>query len=188
MRRLIAALVFLVASSAHAQQIDMTVTAQADGSRTLAHEVTVPAAIDDVWAAVATVDGWRTWAVPVARPVPGAPDRFETAYGPDPASAIEQQWIERTAPRRAVFRTTRTPRGFPHADVYGGVINRFTLTPVGAGETRVRLEASGYPAGAAGDTLLGFFREGNRTSLQQLHKRFVTGPIQWPAPAPQGEK
>lgn len=33
--------------------------------------------------------------------------------------------------------------------------------------------------GAAGDALLSFFREGNRTSLQQLHRRFVTGPVDW---------
>jgi hypothetical protein len=49
------------------------------------------------------------------------------------------------------------------------------------GGTRVRLSGIGYPAGSAGDTLLGFFREGNRTSLEQLRARFVSGPIDWSA-------
>src|SRR3546814_2451937 len=89
------------------------------------------------------------------------------------ASTIEQQWIERAAPDSVSFRTTRTPDGFPHADAYLRVTSRFLLTPVGDAATRVRLTGSGYPAGPAGDALIGFFREGNRLSLQQLHKRFA---------------
>jgi hypothetical protein len=54
------------------------------------------------------------------------------------------------------------------------------LEPAGSG-TRVRLSGIGYPAGAAGDALLGFFREGNRSTLEQLRARFVTGPVDWAA-------
>lgn len=98
--------------------------------------------------------------MPFAQVVAGRPDRFETGYDPRAPSALEQQWIERTAPCRAAFRTTRTPEGFPHADAYLRVTSRFVLTPLGAGATRVRLEGSGYPAGPAGDALIAFFREG----------------------------
>lgn len=182
MRGLIAALlVLLAASSAQAQQVDVTLTTQSDGTRALAHEVTIPAPIAEVWSAVATAEGWRTWAVPLARVVPGSPDRFETGYDPGAPSTIEQQWIERTAPRRAAFRTTRAPEGFPHADAYARVTSLFVLTPLSANATRVRLEGNGYPAGPGGDALIAFFREGNRSSLQQLHARFVTGPIDWGA-------
>lgn len=189
MRGMIGALALAFATTtAVAQPAEMTLTAQADGTRTLAHEIVVPAPPAEVWTALTTPEGWRTWAVPIAEAVPGSPDRFVTGYRPGPDSSIEQQWLERTAPRLAVFRTTRTPAGFPHANDYVKVINRFVLTPVGSDQTRVRLEASGYPAGAAGDTLIGFFREGNRTSLEQLQKRFKTGPINWSAPAKPGEK
>lgn len=188
MRSLSAALLLLAASPAVAQQTDVSLATETDGTRTLVHEITVPAPQEEVWTALATIEGWRTWAVPLARAVPGSPDRFETAYDPaaEPgaASTIEQQWIERAAPDSVTFRTTRTPAGFPHADAYVRVTSRFFLTPAGDGATRVRLTGSGYPAGPAGDALIGFFREGNRLSLQQLHKRFAEGPIDWTAPRP----
>lgn len=184
MRGLSAALLLLVAAApAAAQQIDVSVVVEADGSRMLSHEIVIPAPPAAVWDAVATPEGWRTWAVPLARAVPGAPDRFETGYdpaaAPGSASTIEQMWVERTAPTHASFRTTRTPQGFPHAEAYLRVTSSFTLVPVGATATRVRLTGSGYAAGPAGDALIAFFREGNRTSLQQLHTRFTTGPIDW---------
>jgi uncharacterized protein YndB with AHSA1/START domain len=182
MRGLIAALVLLAASPVAAQQVDVAVAVEADGSRRLTHEIVVPAPIAEVWTSVATVEGWRSWGVPMAREVPGAPDRFETGYDvdapPGSASTIEQQWVERAAPHRVVFRTTRTPEGFPHADAYLQVISRFELTPVGAGATRVILTGEGYPPGPAGDALIGFFREGNRMSLQQLHASFAPGPTE----------
>lgn len=181
MRGLIAGLAALAATPAAAQQVDVGLTAQTDGTRAMIHEITVPASVDDVWSAVATVDGWRTWAVPIAQAAPGAPDRFQTGYQSGVDQMIEQQWIEQNAPRTAAFRTTKTPKGFPHAEAYGQVISRFTLTPLGPTSTRVRLEGAGYPPGPAGDALIAFFREGNRISLRQLHTRFSTGPIDWSA-------
>lgn len=192
MRGLSAALPLLLAASpAAAQQVDVNLTTAADGTRTLSHEIVIPAAPQAVWTAIATVEGWRTWAIPLAREVPGSPDRFETSYdptaAPGAASTIEQQWLERTAPHRVAFRTTRTPAGFPHADAYLRVTSSFLLTPAGPTATRLRLTGSGYPAGAAGDTLIAFFRKGNRASLQQLHKRFTAGPIDWAASRPQAK-
>ncbi|HEY9552257.1 SRPBCC family protein [Allosphingosinicella sp.] len=185
MRGVNAALLLLAASPAAAQQIDVNLASETDGTRTLVHEITVPASLEEVWTALATVDGWRTWAVPLAREVPGSPDHFETGYDagaePGAASTIEQQWLERTKPYRVVFRTTRTPEGFPHADAYVRVTSSFLLTSVGAAATRVRLTGNGYPAGPAGDALIAFFREGNRVSLRQLHRRFAEGPIDWTA-------
>jgi uncharacterized protein YndB with AHSA1/START domain len=184
MRGLSTALLLATAPAA-AQQVDITLTTQADGTRTLAHEITVPAPATEVWRAIATIEGWRTWAVPLVRQVPGSSDRFETSYdpgaAPGAATTIEQQWQAREAPHRAVFRTTRTPAGFPHGEAYRRVTNSFHLTPIGAAATRVRLTGAGYPLGPPGDKLIAFFREGNRTSLRQLHWRFATGPLDWPA-------
>ena len=185
MRRLAAALLLLAPSPAASQQIDVSLANKADGSRSLVHEIVIRAPVTEVWAAVATTEGWRTWAVPMARRVPGTLDRFETSYATDAPpggpSTIEQQWVTRAAPRQVVFRTTRTPQGFPHADSYRLVESSFVLTPTSATATRVRLTGSGYPTGSAGDALIAFFREGNRTALQQLHSRFTTGPIDWAA-------
>lgn len=172
------------AGSGAAQDVSVAVTENAGPTRTLTHETVVPAAIGEVWIAVSTAEGWRTWAVPLAREVHGA-DRFETSYnpvalpgGPD---TIEQEWLSREAPMRASFRTTRTPAGFPHAEAYRRVTSTFVLTPLGADATRVRLVSEGYAADEGGDALIGFFQEGNRTTLEQLKSRFVSGPIDWPS-------
>lgn len=61
------------------------------------------------------------------------------------------------------------------------MVSTFTLTRRGDDATHVRLVTSGYPDDAAGEALMGFFREGNRLSLLQLHARFVDGPIDWTA-------
>lgn len=156
------------------------------GALTLTHEITVPAPPAEVYRAFTTPDGWRSWAVPNAWAVPGAADMLETSYQPGAAvgnpANIRQQFVLRMPDRLIVFRTVQTPPGFPHSDEYKQVTNVVELEPVGAG-TRLRLSGVGYPAGPAGDTLAGFFREGNRTSLEQLRARFVSGPIDWAARA-----
>lgn len=182
MRSVIAALLLALSAPSVAQDATISVETTSDGTRTLVHELVIPASTDDVWKAIATTDGWRTWAVPLVREVPGT-DRFEANYDPSAepgsSSGIEQEWLSREAPRKAVFRTTRTPAGFPHAAAYLKVVSTFTLTPEGAGTTRVRLSGAGYPSGPDGDALIGFFRAGNSISLRQLHTRFTTGPIEW---------
>lgn len=190
MRRLIAVLLLALAAPILAQDAAVSVRTLADGSRAMSHELIVPAKPAAIWRAVATAEGWQTWAVPLVRTVPGT-DRFETNYDPSARlgspSGIEQQWLVRKAPRTVSFRTTRTPAGFPHASAYLKVVSTFTLTPVGPNSTRVRLTGSGYPAGAEGDALIAFFRRGNSAALHQLHKRFASGPITWPAPVNQAK-
>lgn len=181
-------LVFLVglmlATPVLGQSVEISTTDNPDGTRTMVHEIVIPADAGSVWEAVATPEGWMTWATPLARVVPDT-DRFETSYNPAASpggpDTIEQEWISRDAPSRASFHTTRTPTGFPHAEAYMRTVSTFTLTTEGDGATRVRLIGEGYPPGAAGDALIGFFRDGNRISLEKLRERFVSGPIDWAA-------
>jgi len=182
----------LLAAAPPAQDVTVSVSTESDGTRTLVHEIVVPAAVEEVWQAVSTEEGWQTWAVPVVRQVAGSPDRFETSYdpgaAPGSAATIEQQWGKRERPRRVEFRTTRTPDGFPHAEAYVRVTSTFELAPEGEKATRLRLVGTGYAPGAEGDELLAFFREGNRMSLEQLHRRFTKGPIDWKKPSQQEEE
>lgn len=136
-------LTLLAPLSAHAQR---TVT-EADGTRTLIVETWVPAAPGAVWQAVSAAEGWESWAVPHAW-LTG--DLLETSYRPggtrgDPAN-IQQRIVSTVAGSKFVFRTVRTPPGFPHAQAYLGVTSVFDLTPEGSG-TRVRLTSTNYPAG-----------------------------------------
>ena len=156
---------------------------ETDGSRTLAHEIVVDASAADVWTAIATPEGWRSWAVPVAWTPPDDPDVIETSY--DPAArpgapgTIQQRVLLRVPNRILAFRTIKAPAGFPHWEAYRQVASVFELEPLGPARTRVRLTGAGYPAGAAGDAVLTFFERGNAASLEWLRLRFVDGPADW---------
>ena len=154
-----------------------------DGRHSLVHEAVVEAAPADVWQAISTAEGWRTWAVPVAWAP--APDLIETSYTPtarlgDP-STIQQRLVASVPGRILVFRTVRAPQGFPNFDTYAQVTSVFELEPAGERRTRVRLTGTGYADTEAGRQLLGFFREGNRVSIERLRQRFATGPLDWTA-------
>ena len=172
MRNLIAALLG-VAATAAAQAA--TMTRAPDGTHLLSHEVVVDAPPAEVWAAVSTVDGWKSWAVPVAWSP--APDLIETSYTPTAqpgdSSTIRQQVLLRLPERLMVFRTVKAPAGFPDFDTFAKVVSAFELEPAGEGRTRVRLTGSGYADSEAGRRLLGFFERGNAQSLEALRARFA---------------
>jgi uncharacterized protein YndB with AHSA1/START domain len=172
------------ASDSAGEAVRMEEVSNPDGTRTLRHTLVVPAPPAEVYAAFSTPEGWRAWAVPNAWTVPGDADLLETSYtlgaAPGDPRHIRQRFLLRVPNRLVEWRTVQTPPGFPHAAEFQRVTTRVELEPAGSG-TRVRLSGIGYPAGAAGDTLLAFFREGNRTTLEQLRARFVTGPIDWAA-------
>ena len=171
------------ASSPPADAVTIASTTAPDGVQTLIHEVTVTAPVADVWEAVSTARGWTTWAVPIAWDLG---DVLETSYSldavPGDPSTIRQQIIARVPARRIVFRTVKAPAGFPHFDTYTQVVVTIELEPLGESNTRVRLSSYGYPDSEAGRTLAGFFREGNRSSLEALRQRFISGPVDWRQP------
>jgi len=121
MRHLFVALVLAIApTAAVAQDVVIAERREADNSLTLAHEIVVAAPQAEVWAAISTPEGWRTWAVPVSWTAPDDPDSIEGSYTPsarpgDP-SIIRQHFLARLPARLLVFRTTRAPEGFPHFD------------------------------------------------------------------------
>lgn len=160
--------------------VSISATTAADRTQVLVHEVVVSAAVAEVWEAVSTAQGWTTWAVPIAWQ---QGEFLETAYSttaqPGDPSTIRQQILDREPGRRLVFRTVKAPEGFPNFEAYRQVVSTIELEPLGEARTRVRLTSAGYPDSEAGRELIGFFREGNRSTLEQLRERFVSGPIDW---------
>lgn len=183
MRALFAPLALLLAVPATAQDVEVQVNTTFDGRNALSHRLVVPAPREVVWRAVATVEGWQEWAVPLARTIAGT-DRFETSYDisapPGSPGTIEQQWVKRDDPALVIYRTTRTPAGFPDSETFLTVTSQIILLERDDGKTDLMLTMD-FPRNEAGDRLLGFFREGNRTTLEQLHERFVSGPRDWSA-------
>lgn len=176
MARLLA-LALLLALPAHAEE---RIDTEADGSRTLVTEASIEASPDRLWQAVTTAEGWKRWATPAAWTVNGDPELIETAYDPaaKPGDArnIQQRFVARLPRRLLVFRTVKTPEGFPHAEAFKHVTQFLELIPESGG-TRVRLTGVNYPAGADGDALLGFFRTGNAQTLAVLQRAMALAPL-----------
>ncbi len=151
-----------------------------DGSHVLVHEALVDAPPAQVWEAISTAQGWTSWAVPVAW---SQGDLLETSYSPAASrgdrTTIQQRIEARVPGRLLAFRTVKAPDGFPNFETFRQVAHLFEVEPAGEGRTRVRLTGSGYADSEAGRQLLGFFRDGNRVSLERLQRRFVTGPLDW---------
>ena len=172
MKRLVTALLMGLAT---APSFAATKERAPDGTHMMTHEAIVDAPPAEVWAAVSTVEGWKSWAVPVAWSP--APDLIETSYAaaarPGDPSTIRQQILLRLPQRLMVFRTVKAPAGFPDFDTYSKVVSAFELEPAGGGRTRVRLTGAGYADTEAGRRLLGFFESGNKVSLDSLKARFA---------------
>lgn len=176
---------FLLAAAAPAAAlapVTEQVRSEADGTISLSHAVIVPAPPEQVWAAISTVDGWKSWAVPVAWTTADHPGVIETSYNPaarpGDAMNIKNEFVARVPGKKLVFQTIKAPAGFPHFDALRRVTQTFELAPEGAG-TRVSLTGTGYGGDASGQAVLAFFKGGNRVSLEMLRDRFASGPIDW---------
>ncbi|MEO7601682.1 MAG: SRPBCC domain-containing protein [Sphingomicrobium sp.] len=158
------------------------VRSEADGTSSLSHAVIVSASAEQVWEAITTVAGWKSWAVPVAWIEANRPQVIETSYNPaaKPGDAmnIENEFTARVPERKLVFHTIKAPAGFPHFAALRQVTQTFELAPEGSG-TRVSLTGTGYASDESGQAVLAFFKGGNRVSLEMLRDRFASGPIDW---------
>jgi len=182
MIRLIA-LAWLAASApALAAPVSEEVRVEADGTTTLSHQIVIDAAPQDVWAAISSIEGWKTWAVPVGWVSADQPNVIETSYNPGARPGdvmnIKNEFVSAEPGRRLVFRTIKAPRGFPHFEALSRVSQRFELAPDGNG-TRVTLTGTGYASSEPGQAVLAFFRGGNKVSLEMLRDRLEKGPIDW---------
>ena len=173
MKTILAALLLIASAAPAAAAVKARA---ADGTHLLTHEAVVEAPPAEVWTAISTAEGWKSWAVPVAWAP--EPDLIETSYSPTAApgdaTTIRQQVLLRLPGRLMVFRTVKAPAGFPDFDTYSKVVIAFELEPAGEGRTRVRLTGTGYADTEAGRRLLAFFEKGNQASLDALKTRFAT--------------
>ena len=142
---LLATLAFAMAMPAAAAPVIDSSYKAADGTRVLRHEVVVPASTADVYAALTTAEGWRTWAVPFAVMTPafGAGSILETSYNPNAklgeATNIKNKVLAYIPERMFAFQAVQAPTGFKHGELLAHIFTVAELEPVGAKRTRIRL-------------------------------------------------
>lgn len=180
---MVAVAIALGLAASAAEPVKVAIIDETASTRATAHEVVVPAPIGDVWQAVSTLEGWRTWAAPVTWADPKDPTSIESSYDvnatPGNGTTITQRVVLSVPPRLYAWRTIKAPDDFRNFGALSQVSWLLELMPEGSDRTRVRLTGSGYPRTAAGDEVLKFFERGNVISLEFLRQRFAEGPIDW---------
>ncbi|MBK6336548.1 MAG: SRPBCC family protein [Betaproteobacteria bacterium] len=146
---------------------------EANGDRTLQLAIVVPASAKDAFAAFATAEGWKTWAVPFAVGEPRVGAVMETAYRldakPGDRGNIRNQFIAWLPERLVVFRNVQAPPDFPNPDLFAKVVSVVEFVPIGPASTRIVMSGVGYGPGT-----------GLRRTLQDVSGRqcVVAGPIE----------
>jgi uncharacterized protein YndB with AHSA1/START domain len=142
--------------------------------RVLVIELTIPAGRAAVWQAFTTSEGLSTWLTPGAV-VDLRPGGEWTAHFPGGStgggtilSFIPEQEIVINALAPDKFPTVRAAR----------TRAAFTFTAHG-NSTIVRLTQTGWQSGPEWDAAYEYLASGNAQLLATLHRRFVSGPLDW---------
>lgn len=145
-------------------------------------EVTVPAGIDEVWAAWTTEAGIRSFFAPACRIELRVDGPYEILFQPDAPEgsrgAEGTRILSFQSPRMLSF-TWNAP---PHlAEVRRQLTHVWIrLTPDGRNRTRCRLTHGGWGEGGQWDEALQYFtRAWTAIVLPNLAKRFAEGPRDW---------
>jgi len=143
--------------------------------KALRFSVIVPATVDDVWTAMTTSEGLKTWIWSDARVdlrpggdwlvlLPGGNTAGGTVVGFDVGRRLT---LDAMAPEQ--FPTVRRER----------TRAVFDFAPATSGGTTVTLTQTGWKAGAEWDAAYEYLAVGNAQLLAQLRRRFESGPIDW---------
>ena len=167
-----AAIALGLAASAAGPVLALEERVEGDGARTQIFTVDVSVPREEVWAALTTAEGWKRWAVPAAWQTGSDPLVIETSSDPkavpDAPQTIKQQFDRLDPPSSLSFRTIKAPAGFPGFETYKHVVTTFTLGSKADGGTSVRFESGPFPDTEEGRRLYGFFKDGNRVTLERM--------------------
>ena len=137
-------------------------------------EVTVPASRAEVWRVISTSEGLSTWLAPnaVVELKPGGEWMVHFA-GSSSAGGNIMSFV----PQKEIVISAMAPEKFPTVRAERTTA-RFQLEDHGAG-TLVRLTQTGWKDGDEWDRAYEYLTAGNAQLLATLHRRFVSGPIDW---------
>jgi uncharacterized protein YndB with AHSA1/START domain len=158
---------------------------EADGDRVLQLSIVVAASPAQVWDAFTTAEGYRAWVAPVSAVDLRIGGDIESSYDPNAKIGgpdnIRNRIVAYVPQRLLSFRNVQAPKALPHRELFGEIVTTLEIEDLGAGRSRVSLTAVGYGQGEGFDVLYRHFEWGNAYSLNELKKRFETGPIDWAA-------
>jgi len=179
------AMLFFLGSAAisHSQEARNTSYRMPSGERVLRHEIEIPAPVDSIWASFTTVEGMKTWMVPVAEIELKTGGKLETNY--DPSAHIGDSLnIHNTVlcyiPRQMFsFRIGLTKNFPPDPRLASTLFFVLLIEKVGDNSTRVEGSMLGWGVGEQWDDVYKKFEWGNGYTFEQLYKRFTVGPVNW---------
>jgi uncharacterized protein YndB with AHSA1/START domain len=155
------------------------------GERVLQLSAVIDAPVAKVWAAFATEEGFRAWAVPLARIDLRVGGSIESSYDPKVPlgsdKTIRNEIVALVPERLMVLRNVQAPAGVPFdVAIFQATQTGMWFEPLDAGRTRLTLVNGRFLQGAAHDGVLRFFQAGNAYSLAAV-RRYLA-----PAVAPTG--
>ena len=181
--RLIPFFVMCAAITAQSQSITNTSYVAADGMRVLRLSIVVPATSRQVWEALTTTEGVKSWAVPVAHLDFRVGGIWESSYNKDgqigDPGNIQNRFLSYVPMKMISFQAINAPPTFQHPEVLKDIFTVNEIEELSPNSVRVTSSMVGYKNNEAHDAVYKFFERGNASSLQQLYDRFTKGPREW---------
>jgi uncharacterized protein YndB with AHSA1/START domain len=140
----------------------------------LRFEITVPATRAEVWKAFSTSEGLSTWLAPNSNVELKRGGEWMVHF---PGGSTGGGNIVSFIPEKEIVISALAPDQFPTVRAQRTTA-RFELEDHGKG-TVVRLTQTGWQDGDEWDRAYEYLTAGNAQLLATLHRRFVSGPIDW---------
>ena len=173
----------IAASSLNAQEVSNTSFSAPDGSRVLQQSLVIPATRAELWAAFTTTEGIRSWAAPVVSADFRLGGIWESSYSLKAkigdSGNIKNQYLGYVPLHMVAIQAIAAPPSFPSRELLVEIFTVIELDSLAPRQTRVTISMMGYRSGTGFDAIYRHFEGGNAWSLQKLHERFVTGPVEW---------
>ena len=155
-----------------------------NGEQFLRYEMEVDTPITEVWKAIATEEGIKTWMAPVAKLDLKTGGTVQTNYSTNSkigdTGTISLGIINYIPEEMLIYQITLN-------DVFPEKCRKedknlqeiIQLKPLSKNKTKVSSTMVGWGQGKEWDETYTFFEKGNKWSYQQLLKRFTNGAIDW---------
>ena len=146
------------------------------GDRAIQLAATVPATPHQVFEAFTTSEGFRSWAVGMAKIALRVGGMIEASYEnktkPNKPNKNKNQNQAYVPDRMFVIRNEQAPRSLPGREAFGRTVTIVELAPAGPSGTRVTLTNAGYGNDAESQAAYRHFEWGDAYTLDALRKHF----------------